>query len=301
MTAAPIDLSSNEDDAPPLNLLRLNTDTPDVMGCFLELVDAQDLCSFACACKALGASAHEETLWQPFARALSSDWISSTNPRFAEEETWAYTLRVRREMFSNSVWKQYDDHRKGCCPYLAELGTVVSGKFIKDTTRLSTADRCQLKYGAICELVQLEAAREGAVSHRTYKAVAEEIAGMAADTKTATPEDTHMIVREIYKSCYAGFGMALGASTAGMGFGEAGTIHQVIARKGVARRVSREAMAAGRAGSRSSREHMGSPSPATPGSPVGSPVSKGAARGPLDEEMRKRLETHHSFMSLVRS
>ena len=289
----PVDLSASE---APLDLLRLNNSFSDAMLSILERLDGRALCACACVSKDMTAAAHEEALWSSFASELSSDWTSSTNSRFSDEPAWAYVLRVRHTMLSKSVWTMLDDHRRGCCPYLAEIGTVVSGKWIPDTTRLESIHKCNLKYGAICELVHLEAAREGgSVSHQTYKAVAQEIAKLAADSKTATPEDTHMVIREIYKSCYAGFGMASGASLAGMGFGESGSLAQVIARKGVVRRVSREGTG-GANGRRGSRENMTSPR-----SPVSSPVNKGAARGPLDEEMRKRLEMQHNFMSLVRS
>ena len=301
MAAAMIDLSASED--APLDLLRLNAEFSDAMVSILERMTGPDLCKMACICKDLRDAAHDEVLWMPLARELCADWTAATNPRFADEPTWAYTLRVRHAMLSSSVWKKLDDHRNGCCPYLQELGTVVSGKWLPDTTKISTVNACNLKYGAICELVLLEAARDGGhVSHRCYKAVADEISKLAADTKTATPEDTHMVIREIYKSCYAGFGMASGASSAGMGFGEPGTLANVIARKGVARRVSREKMGesgCGRRTPRASREKVGGAcSPSSPRSPTFKPSP---VRGLLDEEMRKRLEMQHNFMSLVRS
>ena len=39
----------------------------------------------------------------------------------------------------------------------------------------------------------------------------EENAKLAADARTASPEDLHMVIREIYKSCYPGFGSAAGS------------------------------------------------------------------------------------------
>ena len=295
-----VDVSASEENT-PLDLMRLNYAFSDAMLSILERLDGKALCTCACVCRDLSTAAHDEALWSSLAHELKPDWTSSTNSRFAEEPTWRYVLRVRAAMLSSSAvgWKRLDDHRNGCCPYLAEIGTVVSGKWIPDRTRLGSMHDCNIKYGAICELVHLEAAREGdgSVSHRTYKAVAEEMAKLAADARTASPEDLHMVIREIYKSCYTGFGMADGAALAGMGFGETGTLEQVIARKGVVRRVSREGMGVTN-GRRSSKEGMGK-SPVK--SPAGSPTLKGAARGPLDESMRQRLETSHNFMSLVRS
>ena len=296
-SAAPlVDLS--DDERTPITLQQLCSERTDAMMSILELLTGSDLCACVCTCKAMAEVAHDEALWLAMSRQLSSEWTSATNPRFSGEALWAYTLRVRHSQFSVSVWQKLDDHRKGCCPYLAEIGTVVSGKFIADKSILCTSGASKLKYGAICELVQLEAAREGSVSHRTYKAVAEEIAGLAADAKTAMPNDMHMVVREVYKTCYAGFGMASGASSAGMGFGESGSLAQVIARKGVVRRVSREAAGTSPKGGgassvsptkhgggrRSSRESVG-----------GGARSRSAA----DEELRRNLEMRHSLVSLL--
>lgn len=277
------------DTEPMLDVQRLSVEHRDVMLSILECFSDHDLCSFACVAKDMTTLAHDDALWLPIMLRLPAKWTSATNPRFAHEGPWAYTLRVRRCLLSPSVWSRLEDHRRGCCPYLAELGTVAAGTF-QPAAKLHAHGACHVKYGAVCELVQLEAAREGSLSHRTYRAVAEEIMRLSADAKTATPADTHMVVREIYKNCYAGFGMASGAASAGMGFGESGTLANVIARKGVVRRVSREGMS-------TSRPKDGASSPRSPAGNKG--WIGGSGRGVADEELRKRLETKHNFMSLV--
>lgn len=301
-TATVLDVSEDE----PLTLHHLCTERTDATLSILELLGGPELCACACACKAFGEVAHDETLWLPVSAQLSPEWTAHANPRFGNEPLWSYTLRIRHSQFSASVWKKHDDHRNGRCPYLAEIGKVVAGNFIADKARLCTSRASKLKYGAICELVHLEAAREGdggQVSHRTYKAVAEEIAGFSADAKTAMPPDLHMVVREVYKSCYVGFGMAAGAAAAGNGFGEPGSLANVIARKGVVRRVSREAMGGGVSSphSKGAAARPGSPTTKQSGGRRVSRESMTGGRGPADEEMRKHLEMQHSFVSLLGS
>lgn len=301
-SASPVVDLSNDDAAPPLTLLDLDATNADSMLAILEWLGGGDICSCAQVCKDLTDVSHNDSLWLPIAAGLPSKWTYTERER-TNEAPWVYTLRIRHGLYSASVWKKLDDHRKGACPYLSELGSVVDGTFVPDKSRLNYASAA-LKYGTVCELIQLEAAREGGVSHRTYKRVAKEIVGMSADAKTAVPDDIHMVVREIYKSCYAGFGTASGATSSGNGFGESGTLAHVIARKGVARRVSRESTGGVPGSPRS-------PAGRSPGGKTGSPAGKGGSPasgsvgGPsaraADDEMRKRLEMQHSFMSLVRS
>jgi len=264
----------------------------------LDCLGGAELCACASTCQGMAVVAHDEALWLPESHLLQPDWTATANPRFAGEKLWAYTLRIRHNQLSDSMWKKLDAHRNGYCPYLAEIGTVVSGKFLVDKSRLCTTNAPSLKYGAICELVHLEAARgEGGVSHRTYKAVAEEIAGLSADAKTAMPNDMHMVIRELYKTCYVGFGMASGAASAGMGFGDPGSLAQVIARKGVVRRASREAM--GGSSPRGRHSNPVSPSVAKHRGRRVSRESIGSGRGAADEEMRRNLEMQHGLVSLL--
>ena len=294
-----VDLSSGED--LPLGLMDLAANDADSMRTIIEWLGGGDLCSCACVCKELIVFAHDDSLWLPIASRLPSKWAYTERER-AAEAPWVYTLRIRYGLYSASVWKKLDDHRNGSCPYLSELGVVTNGTFYPDRSRMNYASAA-LKYGSICELVQLEAAREGGVSHRTYKRVAEQIVAMSADAKSAVPDDIHMIIREIYKSCYAGFGTASGSSSCGMGFGEPGTLAQVIARKGVARRVSRESMGTGASSPRSpaGRSPGGKGCSASSPGKVSPPGSGGSSARAADDEMRKRLETQHRFVGLVRS
>jgi len=281
--------------ASSLDLLELGAKNSDALLAVLELLDGADLCSCACACTSLTAVVHEDALWLPLSAKLPSTWRYTADTR-TKEACWAFTLRIRQGLYMQSAakWKKLADHRKGCFPYLAELGSVMHGSFCPDTSRLEVHGHKHgaicLKYGFICELVQLEAAREGGLSHRTYKAVAEEIAALSTDARTAVPEDLHMVIREIYKQCYAGFGSAPGTTSAATGFGESGTLAHVIARKGVARRVSKESIGTVR---RVSKESMAGSSRGGESSPMG-----GSDRA-TDEDMRKRLERQHDFMSLM--
>ena len=111
------------------------------------------------------------------------------------EPCWKYTLRMRDGLFG--MWKKLVDHRSGQCPYLAELGRVERGVFIPN----GSLDY-RVSYGAVCELVQLEAAVQDGLSHGVYKAVAEELVRLSANPRSTIPPDLHMTVREIYKTCY---------------------------------------------------------------------------------------------------
>ena len=124
MAAAMIDLSASED--APLDLLRLNAEFSDAMVSILERMTGPDLCKMACICKDLRDAAHDEVLWMPLARELCADWTAATNPRFADEPTWAYTLRVRHAMLSSSVWKKLVIP-KWLLPVPSRVGTVVPG------------------------------------------------------------------------------------------------------------------------------------------------------------------------------
>ena len=113
--------------------------------------------------------------------------------------------------------------------------------------------------------MQLQAAEDGSLSHRSYKAVAATLVACSANAKSQVPVDMHMTVREIYKTCYAGFGSATGSGAYQPGL---------------------------QAGGSSAK-----------GGASGSMVGKGVAvmtKKVHDEEMRKRLETYHEFLSLVR-
>ena len=259
------ELEKLEATAPP-TLLSLSTDA---VFAILDFVGGADLCSCARVSRAFELVAHDDLLWLPIVDRLPARW---SRPLRLKEPRWRYALRVRAGLYleADRAWQKLLDHRSGRYPFLAELGAVHAdrGEFVPDR-RLSS----RLKYGAVCELVQLAAARDGgAISHRSYRAAAEEMGSWASE-KTATPPDLHMVVREIYKTCHPGFGAAAGASSS-WGMGETGTIAGVVARKGVAGRARR---ASGDLGS----------------SPTArSPPSMAAAKA-ADEELRKRLEMWH--------
>tara|TARA_B110001452_G_scaffold263910_1_gene266073 strand:- start:1041 stop:1514 length:474 start_codon:yes stop_codon:yes gene_type:complete len=106
---------------------------------------------------------------------------------------------------------------------------------------------------------------EHGLSHRTYRAVAETLVALSANKNTAVPPDLHMTVREIYKTCYPGFGAGTGSGAYAPGLQAGGS--------------------------------------STKASTSGSMVGKGAAKitdKVTDENMRKRLDTLHDFMILIK-
>ena len=223
-----------------------------------ELVGGRELCQLAATCKELTPLVHDDALWLPYGDALPHEYAYSVRDR-GGEAVWRYTLRLREGLFGS--WRMLTEHRAGSEPYLGELGKFERGRFRPTGGHLPY----RIKYGAICELVQREAKVEGGLNHKTYKAVAEWIVNLSANSKSAVPPELHMTVREIYKTCYAGFGSATGSGAYQPGL---------------------------QAGGSSAK-----------GGASGSMVGKGVAvmtKKVHDEEMRKRLETYHEFLSLVR-
>ena len=176
----------------PPPLLRLQSDS---LLCVLERLGGRALCILACTCKALGPAAHDDVLWMPLADALPSTWSYSRRDRQGEQP-WRYTLRIRESLYGS--WFMLTSHRAGDAPYLAELGTVERGAF-----RPRGVLPYRLKYGLVCELVQLEAKAAGGLNHRAYKAVAERLIALSPNSRSAVPTDLHMTIREIYKTCAA--------------------------------------------------------------------------------------------------
>jgi hypothetical protein len=178
----------------------------------LERLSGRDLCACACTCKELNSIAHDDALWLPFLSTLPSRWVHSRQElRGSSEGIWRYVLRVRHGLFG--AWRKFDDHRQGHMSYLRCIGFTVS---LSNPTR-SLADcwsgetrpsgallSYRLQYGTICEMVILEATRDGGLSHAVYKAVAEQIVALSANPKSTVPDDLHMSIREIYKKCYPG-------------------------------------------------------------------------------------------------
>jgi len=238
----------------PPPLLRLSHD---LLLSVLRWLGGRELCITARACKELHLAAHDDFLWLPYADALPGKWKYGMMDR-GGEPLWAYTLRVRRGLYG--AWIKLQEHRAGSCPYLSEIGTVEHGRFTPFSGRLPY----RLPYGAICELVQLHARDEGALNHRVYKSVASFLASYAANTRTHVPEDLHMTIREIYKTCYPGFGAGTGSGAYAPGLQAGGS--------------------------------------STKASTSGALLGKGVAtmtKKVQDEEMRKRLETNHEFQCLV--
>ena len=241
--------------AQPPWLLRLGSD---VLATVLERLSGSELCACACVCKELTAAAHDDGVWMEFADSLPAKWAYSKRDR-AGEPPWAYTLRIRDGLYG--AWKKLNDHRAGACPYLCEIGTVERGNFVPTTD--GPMDY-RVSYGAICELVQLRAKLEDGLSHRVYKAVAEQLVALSANPRSAVPPDLHMTVREIYKTCYPGFGAGTGSGAFAPGLQAGGS----SAKSGTS----------------------------------GAMIGKGTAlltKKTANEEMRKRLETKHTFFNLV--
>ena len=116
----------------------------------------------------------------------------------------------------------------------------------------------------MCELVHLAAREEGGLSHRVYKAVADQLIALSANSKSRVPPELHMTVREIYKTVYPGFGSGTGSGAYAPGLQAGGS--------------------------------------STKASTSGQMLGKGVAtmtKKLQDEDMRKRLEPTHAFMILI--
>mmetsp|Transcript_52617 Transcript_52617/g.87365 ORF Transcript_52617/g.87365 Transcript_52617/m.87365 type:complete len:350 (+) Transcript_52617:170-1219(+) len=237
----------------PPPLLRLDAD---VLHGVLEWLDGRALCACACVCRELGSAAHADALWKSIVSALPATWANSQHVR-GDEPLWRYCLRMREGLYG--AWRKLTEHRAGKCPYLHEIGTVQRGKFVPHK-RLNY----KITYGAICELVQIQAQLQGGISHRTYKGVAEQLVSLSANGRTAIPPDLHMTVREIYKTCYPGYGAATGS----------GAFHSGVQAGG------------------------SSITAATSGSMLGKGLVT-MTKKMEDEIMRARLETRHEFKNLI--
>lgn len=222
----------------------------------VEFAGGRDLCSLAATCKELTAVTHEDALWLPIAEALPNEYAYSKRDR-SGERPWQYALRLRHGLYGS--WHMLTEHRAGTEPYLAELGRFERGRFRPKGGALPY----KIKYGAICELVQREAREQGGLNHRVYKSVADHLVALSANCKSRVPDELHMIVREIFKTCYPGYGAATGSGAYQPGLQAGGS-----SAKGYA---------------------------------SGSMVGKAGVmiKKVQDEEMRKRLETVHEFLALV--
>jgi hypothetical protein len=211
------------------------------------------------------------------------------------QPAWKYTLRMREGLYG--AWRKLNEHRAGKCPYLHDLGSVVRGEFVP-----SGPLDYRVSYGAICELVQLEAKRQEVpcpqplphppcttghppasqppvrlptallmrgvprqgINHRVYKQVAEDLVRLSPNPRSVVPLDLHMTIREIYKTCYPGFGAGTGSGAYAPGLQAGGS--------------------------------------STKSSTSGSMLGKGIAtmtKRVQDEDMRKRLDTRHEFLNLI--
>ena len=184
----------------PPPLLRLDAD---LLLSVLSPLTGKDLCAVACVNKELCEAAHDDLMWMPIADALPAKWAYSKRDR-GDEPPWKYTLRMRDGLYG--AWRKLNDHRAGACPYLCDIGRVERGAFIPN----GKLDY-RVTYGAICELVQLEARRQDGLNHRVYKAVAEDLVRLSPNPRSVVPPDLHMTVREIYKTCYPGHGAGVGS------------------------------------------------------------------------------------------
>ena len=192
----------------------------------------------------------------PYAEALPSAWAYSARDRDGEP-AWRYTLRMREGLYGS--WRMMTEHREGRTPYLREMGRVEGGRFVPHCP----IDH-RVPYGAVCELVQLQAEEDGCLSHRAYKAVAATLVACSANARSQVPYDMHMTVREIYKTCYPGFGAATGSGAYAPGLQAGGS--------------------------------------STKAGTSGAMIGKGVAamtRKVVDENMRKRLDTQHMFLSFI--
>jgi len=237
----------------PPPLLRLDAD---LLSSVLELLTGSELCIVAAVCKELTVAAHDDVLWLPLADTLPTKWAYSRRDREGEH-CWSYTLRMRDGLWG--MWRKLQEHRSGKCPYLRELGRVERGSFIPNG-RLDY----RVQYGVICELIQLETVKQEGLNHRVYKVVAEQLVTMSTNGRSGIPPDLHMTVREIYKTCYPGFGAGTGSGAFAPGLQAGGS--------------------------------------STKASTSGTMVGKGVAtmtKKVQDEDMRKRLETRHEFFNLI--
>ncbi len=193
----------------------------------------------------------------PIAESLPPDWAYSKRDR-GGEPAWRYALRMREGLYGS--WRMLTEHRQGLFPYLHQIGRVERGRFQPK----EPLDH-RVPYGVICELVQLQVAEDEALSHRTYKQVAETLVACSANARSPVPADLHMTVREIYKTCYPGFGAATGSGAYAPGLQAGGS--------------------------------------STKASTSGSMLGKGLATMHSkveDENMRKRLDTRHEFLAFVK-
>jgi len=220
-------------------------------------LSGRDLCSVARACKDLTSVAHDDVLWRPKADGLPEKWAYDRAERHGEP-AWAYTLRVRRGLYG--AWAKLNEHRAGNFPYLSELGVVDGVSFVPKGNALPY----KLTYGAVCEMVQLCAKAEGSLNALVYKRVAALLVSFSPNSRTPVPSDLHMTVREIYKTCYPGFGAGTGSGAYAPGLQAGGS--------------------------------------STKGGTSGVFLGKGVAtmtKKVQDEEMRKRLDTTHEFLALI--
>ncbi|KAL1511858.1 hypothetical protein AB1Y20_005143 [Prymnesium parvum] len=238
---------------PPL--LRLGTDG---LLLILELLSPPDLCMCARVSKELLAICHHDALWLPLANALPSKWAYDREDR-GDEPPWAFTLRVRKSLYG--AWYKLQAHLAGQYPYLEEIGTLHGCKFTPHNGVLHH----KIAYGAICELVQLEMKQQGALNANVYKAVAQQLVAHSVNPRSIVPPDLHMTIREIYKTCYPGFGAGTGSGAYAPGLQAGGS--------------------------------------STKASTSGAMLGKGVAtmrKKVADEEMRKRLDTRHEFFNLIK-
>ena len=238
----------------PPPLLRLDADN---LLSVLEHLGGKDLCTVAMVSKEFEVLAHDDALWYPIADSLPAKWAYSRRDR-GSVSPWAYTMRTRDGLYG--AWRKLNDHRAGKCPYLLELGRVDRGVFIPQGPL-----HYRVSYGAICELVQLEAAIQEGLNHKVYKNVAEQLVALSPNPRSVVPADLHMTIREIYKTCYPGFGAGTGSGAYAPGLQAGGS--------------------------------------STKASTSGTMLGKGVAtmtKKVQDDDMRTRLETKHEFLLLIR-
>ena len=92
----------------------------------------------------------------------------------------------------------------------------------------------------------------------------EKLVALSANPRSAIPSDLHMVVREIYKTCYPGFGSGTGSGAYAPGLQAGGS--------------------------------------STKASTSGAMLGKGVdtmTKKVKDEDLRKRLETRHEFQFLI--
>ena len=139
-------------------------------------------------------------------------------------------------------------------------------------------------------------AEDGALSHRTYKAVAEALVGCSANARSPVPSDLHMTVREIYKTCYPGFGAATGSGAYAPGLQAGGQSH-------IPQQHTRAPPWYHAPYATPVRGGLQAGGSSTKASTSGSMLGKGLATMHSkveDENMRKRLDTRHEFLAFVK-